>query len=212
MDINSIFETNFLNLIVVIGLVVKFIGGAAKDYLDDRLVKIAKRFASADEEQDIANKILNDAKLALETASQYANTTTNQCLQMILEETNQQTDLLGLELARLESEYSTRINSKTQDALKTLGCTMIRQALEDAEKHLERDYCFSNRKSSPNIFKGVRTFFSCLNQILRRFFHEKLYGNSFLSLKLQDIVLHISITDLIYLLSKRYPRFLGLYI
>jgi F0F1-type ATP synthase membrane subunit b/b' len=145
MDINTIFETNFLNLIVVICIVVKFIGGAAKDYLDDRLVKIAKRFASADEEQDIANKILNDAKLALETANQYANTTMDQCLKTILEETNQQTDLLSLELTRLESEYSIQINSKTQAVLKTLGYRLIRQALEDAEQHLER------RKSSPNI-------------------------------------------------------------
>jgi F0F1-type ATP synthase membrane subunit b/b' len=164
MDINTIFETNFLNLIVVIGLVVKFIGGAATDYLDDRLVKIAKRFASADEEQDIANKILNDAKLALETASQYASTTMNQCLQTILEETNQQTDLLGLELARLESEYSTRINSKTQDALKTLGYALIRQALEDAEWHLEQDCRFFNRKSIPYASKCMKTFLSFLDK------------------------------------------------
>lgn len=212
MDINNIFETNFLNLIVVISFVVKFIGGTVKSYLDDRLIKIAKQFAHTDKKQNIVDKILNNAKFILKIASQYINIITNRCLQMIFEETNQQIDLLGLELVRLEFEYCTRINSKMQDVLKTLGYIMIRQALEDAEKYLERDYCFFNRKPSPNIFKGVRTFFSCLNQILRRFFHEKLYGNSFLSLKLQDIVLHISITDLIYLLSKRYPRFLGLYI
>ena len=172
MDINNIFETNVLNLIVVIGFVVKFIGGTVISYLDDRLIKIAKQFAYMDKKQNIANKILNNAKFILKTANQYINIIMNRCLQMIREETNQQIDFLGLELVRLEFEYCTRINSKTQDALKTLGCILIRQALEDAEWHLEQDCRFFNRKPNLYAFKCVKTLLSFLDKILRQFLYR----------------------------------------
>ena len=69
--INNIFETNILNLIVVIAIVVKVIGKIANSFLTTRKKRIIEQFMELDTKENIANIKLINAQLAVKTAKKY---------------------------------------------------------------------------------------------------------------------------------------------
>jgi len=132
--INNIFETNILNLIVVITVVVNVIGDAANSFLNDRQKKIMDQFTDADRERDIANKRLEDAQLALETAKQYAHAIPTKYRALAREETLKDHQRLESELQRIETEYILTAQRKKQYKVKAVGCALIDVAMAKAEK------------------------------------------------------------------------------
>jgi F0F1-type ATP synthase membrane subunit b/b' len=136
MDINTIFETNILNLIVVIRIVVKVIGNAAREFLDDRIKGIRGRFEKMDVERDRGDKILSDAQAEIVNARKYIHTIKEQCTQTICTEETAMHESLKQELLRIEAENATTVQLKKQETLKKLGCTLIDRSIHLAELQL----------------------------------------------------------------------------
>jgi F-type H+-transporting ATPase subunit b len=105
LTINNIFETNILNLIVVIAIVVKVIGEAANSFLTTRKKRIIERFEEVDTEQNIADTKLKNARLALKAAEEYCRTIREQGQQALIAEKIKAYKLLERELQRIEKEH-----------------------------------------------------------------------------------------------------------
>jgi F-type H+-transporting ATPase subunit b len=133
---NDIFETNILNLIVVIAIVVKVIGETADSFLTKRKERIIERFTEADTEENIANTKLTNAQLAVKTAKEYCCTIREQGQQTLEVEKTKAHKLLERELQRIEQEHTQRVQREQAQNKKAIEQLILRIALRKAEQTL----------------------------------------------------------------------------
>lgn len=152
MDINSIFETNILNLIVVIGIVVKVIGGAATDFLNDRKCRIERRFI-ADKERSARNDLaLKDAQTRLTNAQKERSLVEHKSMLDITQAEKTMIESLDHELRRLETENALTVQRKKQDTVETIGQILVKLSIKKAENPDLYDYCYSSLMSSKDFY------------------------------------------------------------
>jgi len=142
MDINRIFETNILNLIVVIGIVVKVIGGAATDFLSDRKDRIERRFI-ADKARSARNDLaLKDAQTRLTNAQKERSLVEHKSMLDITQEEKDFQASLHYELRRLETENALTVQRKKQDTVEAMGKALVKLSIKKAENLDLYDYYY----------------------------------------------------------------------
>nr|YP_009139371.1 ATP synthase CF0 B chain [Lepidodinium chlorophorum]BAR72345.1 ATP synthase CF0 B chain [Lepidodinium chlorophorum] len=134
--LKKIFETNILNLIVVLAIVVKLIGGIANSFLTKRKERIIEHFIEVDTKQRIADIKLENARLAVKEAEEYCCIIHEQGQKALAAEKIKARKLLERELQRIEAEHIQIVQCEEAQKEKTTEELVLRIALEKAKQTL----------------------------------------------------------------------------
>jgi len=132
----NIFETNILNLTVVIGIVVTFVGDACRIVLDKRRRTILSAMQDAENTEKEIQRRLNDAKDAVATARGRAQEIRIQALKTIERERLAGTQQLEKDLQRIRQAGQQSIQLEYQRATRARKQTIAKMALTAAESTL----------------------------------------------------------------------------
>jgi F-type H+-transporting ATPase subunit b len=143
----NILETNVINLAVVIGVVVTFVGDALKSLLENRRQAILNNLKEADQKAFEAQERLNQAKAALNEAIKKAEMIKQQSVVTAEQESQQVVRQTQEELARLEQSKQDTIQLQRQRAIQQLSQQVINLALSQVKNKLagsRKDTAFQN--------------------------------------------------------------------
>ena len=138
--VNNVFETNILNLTVVISIVVNVIGNAAKGFLRDREKNIMDQFTDTDAKQNIANKRLKNAQFALTTAKQFAEKLPMEYREIVCYEKLKNDQQLEGEFQRMKTKCILTAQREKQNKAKELRCFVIDKAMMKVELMI-KNFC-----------------------------------------------------------------------
>jgi F-type H+-transporting ATPase subunit b len=150
----NILETNVINLAVVIGVVVTFVGDALKSLLENRRQAILNNLKEADQKAFEAQERLNQAKAALNEAIKKADVIKQQSVVTAEQESQQVVRQTQEELARLEQSKQDTIQLQRQRAIQQLSQQVINLALSQVKNKLagsRKDTAFHNSVNQFNI-------------------------------------------------------------
>jgi F-type H+-transporting ATPase subunit b len=143
----NILETNVINLAVVVGVVVTFVGDALKSLLENRRQAILNNLKEADQKAFEAQERLNQAKAALNEAVKKADMIKQQSVLTAEQESQQVVRQTQEELARLEQSKQDTIQLQRQRAIQQLSQQVITLALSQVKNKLaasRKDAAFHN--------------------------------------------------------------------
>lgn len=142
----NILETNVINLAVVIGVVVTFVGDALKSLLENRRQAILSNLKEADQKAFEAQERLNQAKNALTDAIKKADQIKQQSFTAAEQESQQVIRQTQDELQRLEQTKQDTIQLQRQRAIQQLSQQVITLALSQVKAKLTKrlDVSFHN--------------------------------------------------------------------
>lgn len=132
----NIFETNILNLAVVIGIVVTFVGDAFRSLLDQRRRTILSAIQDAENTATETQRRLKDAKDAVAAARDRAQGIRIQALKTIERENLNRKQQLEKDLQRIREANRQSIQLEYQRAASRLKQTVAKIALATAESTL----------------------------------------------------------------------------
>jgi F-type H+-transporting ATPase subunit b len=132
----DLFETNVLNLAVVLGIVVGVVGDAVRDLLDQRREMIVSALQEADQKAADAQQRLEIAQKSVETASLRAQEIRTQALSSVEQETSIIRRQLEKDLLRLKERGRQAIQLEYQRAVQAVTQRISSLALTAAESKL----------------------------------------------------------------------------
>jgi F0F1-type ATP synthase membrane subunit b/b' len=132
----DLFETNILNLRVVLGIVVTFVGDALRTLLDQRRQIILLTLQEVDQKAKEVQLRLEEARKSVETARSRAQEIRNQALQTIEQENVRMQQILKDDLYRIQETGKQRIRLERQRILQTVAQQIARMTLKIAEGRL----------------------------------------------------------------------------
>ena len=132
----DIFETNVLNLAVVVGIVVTVVGDALRTLLDQRRKVILSILQEADQKARDSQKRLEDARNAVEIARLLAQEIRTQAIQTVEQESLTRQKQLEEDLQRLQQRRSQSIQLVRQQTIQSVVNEVSQLAVNSAENIL----------------------------------------------------------------------------
>jgi F-type H+-transporting ATPase subunit b len=132
----NLFETNVLNLRVVLGVVVTFVGDALRTLLDQRRKIILSTLQEVDQKAKEVQKRLEDAQLSVEAARNRAQEIRNQAIQTIEQENTIIQEALKSDLNRIQERGKQRIKLERQRIIQSVSQQVAKITLRAAEGKL----------------------------------------------------------------------------
>ena len=129
----NLFETNVLNLRVVLGVVVTFVGDALRTLLDQRRKIILSTLEEVDQKAKEVQKRLEDAQRAVEEARNRAQEIRNQAIQTIEQEDLVIQEALKSDLNRIQERGKQRIKLERQRIIQSAAQQVAKMTLKIAE-------------------------------------------------------------------------------
>jgi F-type H+-transporting ATPase subunit b len=149
----NLFETNILNLAVVLFVVIKFVGDSLRTLLDQRRQTILATLQEIDKKAREAQQRLNEAERSLEQARLRAQEIRKQTTQTIEREVSAIQQQLKSDLDRLQESGRQTVELERQRAIYSISSQISDLAMISAEDRLL------------NIFKSQSTSQKQLNEI-----------------------------------------------
>jgi F0F1-type ATP synthase membrane subunit b/b' len=132
----DLFETNILNLRVVLGIVVTFVGDALRTLLDQRKQIILLTLQEVDQKAKEVQQQLEDAREAVETARSRAQEIRNQAIQTVEQENVRIQQMLKDDLYRIQEIGKQRIKLERQRIIQVVAQQVAQMTLKIAEGRL----------------------------------------------------------------------------
>jgi F-type H+-transporting ATPase subunit b len=132
----DLFETNILNLSVVVGIVVTFVGDALSILLDERRKIILSTLQEVDQKAKEVQQRLDEAREAVETARIRAQEIRNQAIQTVEQENLVMQQMLKDDLRRLQERGGQRIQLERQRMIQFIAQQVANMTLKIAEGSL----------------------------------------------------------------------------
>ena len=132
----NLFETNVLNLAVVIGIVITFVGDAIRVLLDQRRKTILSALQEVDEKARDAEKRLIEARRKLDVATRRITETRNQAYQACQDERRVRERRLKEDLQRLREASLQSIQLERQRIIQDITTQVGKLAIIAAENTL----------------------------------------------------------------------------
>lgn len=132
----DLFETNILNLRVVLGIVVTFVGDALRTLLDQRKQIILLTLKEVDQKAKEVQQRLEDARNSVETARSRAQEIRNQAIQTIEQENVRIQQILKDDLYRIQETGKQRIKLERQRMIQSVAQQVAQITLKIAEGRL----------------------------------------------------------------------------
>lgn len=132
----NLLETNVLNLRVVVRIVVKVVGDALRELLDQRRQTILSTLQEADKKKYILQQQLDIAKEAVKIARITAEDIRSQSIQTIDQENYAIEEKLKKDLELLQQSSNQAIKLERQRAMQSITQQVISLALKTAENKL----------------------------------------------------------------------------
>jgi F-type H+-transporting ATPase subunit b len=132
----NLFETNVLNLAVVVGIVVTVVGDALRTLLDQRRQVILSMLQEADKKARDSQKRLEDARRAVEMARLLAQEIQTQATQVIEQESLIRQKQLEEDFQRLQERRSQSIVLARQQTIQSIVNEVSQLAVTSAENIL----------------------------------------------------------------------------
>ena len=142
----NLFETNVLNLIVVLGVVVTFVGDALRTLLDQRQRIILSTLQEVDQKAKEVQQRLEDAQRAVEAARNRSQEIRNQAIKTVEQENITIQEALKSDLKRIQERGRQRIKLERQRIVQSVAQQVARITLKMAESTLLTTFS-SQRKS-----------------------------------------------------------------
>jgi len=136
----NIFETNILNLVVVIRVLVTVVGDAIGTFLDRRRKRILLTLQEADIKAKEAQKSLEDARKEFETANLRAQEIRIQAVQTAEQEVSSVQTQLRKDLSRIKERGNQTIQLERQRAIQSISQQFSEIALTSAENILLKSF------------------------------------------------------------------------
>ena len=135
----NILETNVINLAVVIGVVVSFVGDAVRELLKNRKQTILDNLREADNRALEAQEKLTEAKNQFELAQQKAKEIREQGLIAAEQDKNLAIKQAEEEATRLEQVKQDTIELQQQRVVQQISYQIVSLAMEQAREKLKSD-------------------------------------------------------------------------
>jgi len=132
----DVFETNVLNLAVVLGVVVTVVGDALSSLLEKRRQTILTTLQEVEQKSKAAQQQLIDARKAVETARLYAQEIRTRATQDAEQESSKIRKQLKIELQRIRDRGDQAIKIEYQRTVQGITQQVTQGALFTAEKVL----------------------------------------------------------------------------
>jgi F-type H+-transporting ATPase subunit b len=132
----NVFETNVINLAVVVGIVVTVIGDALRSLLDQRRQMILSALEDADKKVNKAQQRLDDARKAVEAACCCAQEIRKNAIQTAEQESELIRKQLKIDLQRLSERSKQAIQLEYQRTMQAITKQVTTLALTTAESIL----------------------------------------------------------------------------
>jgi F-type H+-transporting ATPase subunit b len=133
----NILETNIINLAVVLGVVITFVGDALRSLLKNRKETILNNFREADQRANEAQEKLNQAKLQFESAQKKAIQIREQGIITADQEKKQTLRQTKEDIARLDQIKQETIQLQQQKAMNEVSKQVVLLALTQVKKRLQ---------------------------------------------------------------------------
>jgi len=133
----NIFETNIINLAVVIAIVISFVGDALRELLETRRQKIFDNISLADARVQEMEKRIHDAKTQLEKAKQRANQIREQGILAAKQEKDLCISQAEMEATRLKQLKDDNIRLQQQKAIQNISQQIVTLSVQQAYKNLK---------------------------------------------------------------------------
>jgi len=155
----NILETNILNLIVVIGVLVYFGRDIVSSILETRIQRIGKSLIDAQEKYEQMEKELTEAKMVYSLAQEKANTIRNQSTQTWEERSNFLAQQTSEEIERLTDSQLLTIRLQKDKNLQLLTNKAQDLIILNAREKMKRQLLF-NRSRQFDIFESEGKIFA----------------------------------------------------
>ena len=132
----DLFETNILNLTVVLGIVVTFVGDALSTLLDQRRKIILSTLKEVDQKAKDVQQRLEEARESVETARLRAQEIRDQAAQTVEQENVIIQQMLKDDLLRLQERGRQRIQLERQRIIQFVAKQVANMTLKRAEGSL----------------------------------------------------------------------------
>lgn len=129
----DLFETNILNLSVVLGIVVTFVGDALRTLLDQRRKIILSTLQEVDQKAKEVQQRLEEARESVETARFRAQEIRSQAVQTVEQENIAIQQTLKNDLSRLQERGRQRIQLERQRIIQFVAKQVANMTLKRAE-------------------------------------------------------------------------------
>lgn len=179
----NIFETNLLNLTVVIGVVVTVVGDRVRSLLEQRRQGVITILQEVDSKAKFREQQLLDARKALETARSYAQEIRIQSLLTAESERSRILQQLQKELKRIQERGDQIVQIEYQRTIQDITSRITQLALSTTETILRSGLSPKGSSESPSVLKQkelnavhVRDTFRQLKgwSTINRITHKKL--------------------------------------
>lgn len=147
----NIFETNILNLAVVLGVVISFIGDALRSLLNNRKQIIVKNLQEADERANEAQEKLTQARIQFEFAQKKAGEIKEQGILTAEQEKTEAIRQADQDALRLEELKQETLLFQQQKAVSEISQQVITLALKQVREKL-------NNRLDANFHASVNNF------------------------------------------------------
>ena len=132
----DLFETNILNLRVVLGIVVTFVGDALRTLLDQRKQIILLTLQEVDQKAKEVQQRLEEARESVEIARSKAQEIRNQAIQAVEQENVRIQQILKDDLYRIKETGRQRIKLERQRIIQIVAQQVAKLTLKIAEGRL----------------------------------------------------------------------------
>ena len=147
----NLFETNLLNLLVVITIVVTVVGDAFFEILAQRQKRIMSTLQDADRKSQDAQKRWKDAKKSIKAARLRAQDIRRQAIQAAEQENYKAKEQLGIDLQRLRERGRQVIKLEYRRTIQIINKKVVALALITAESTLYIILCPQNQSCSKQV-------------------------------------------------------------
>jgi F-type H+-transporting ATPase subunit b len=147
----NIFETNILNLAVVLGIVVTVVGDALRSILNQRRQNILSTLAEADAKSRESQNRLEEAKKSVVAARFRAQEIRLQAIQVAEQENLSAQSKLADDLQRLRDRGRQRIQLARQQTVQTIAQQVASLAVTTAESTLLKSFGSQTSATSKQI-------------------------------------------------------------
>jgi F-type H+-transporting ATPase subunit b len=155
----DIFETNIVNLSLVIGVVVTVVGEAVEDVLTQRKQKIQLIFQAIDKEVDSARLNWDEANMMLEIARIRSETIRIQSKKIIQERDIQEYEQLKNQLVLLQIKTMQSIQSDRRQKLRIAAQEIIRLRFTKVKGTLLKSFAIDHNSNRYAQHKKVNQIF-----------------------------------------------------
>jgi len=174
----NLIETNVLNLRVVVRIVVKVVGDAVKNILDERRQIILSTLQEADKKERKLQQQLEEAKKALVTAKATAQEIRSQSNQAVEQENYIIQQRLNEDLKRFQESSSQTIKLERQQIIESITQQVAVLALKNAKDALNtvlKNDPVSLKQKELNKIHIQETFNKLKRKLISKYFLSNIY-------------------------------------